>query len=99
MFRITIYYNIFFLTVKVYREDTGLFSPISFFGVTQYTHDDAVEFCKLRNGTLVKIDDEVNYNQVVEFAESFFANISSEFHKSRFWVVTLLNLGATSVSG
>ena len=89
----------FSLTERVYREDSGLFSPVSFFGLIQYTHDVAVKFCKLKNGALVKVDDEVKFNQVLEFAESFFTNLTSEFDKARFWLVALENVSSASVSG
>ena len=79
-----------------FQKDSTLFSPNSFHDTAQYTSDEAVEFCKLNGGNLIKITDGVKFNETVKFAHLVFANITEQLGISaKFWLVNLQNVNVS----
>ena len=78
-------------------DDSGLFFPALIFGPSRYIHDEAQEFCKLNNGSFVKIDSGAKIFEIVEFVHSVFPNVTRELgNEARsFWLVNLQSINVS----
>ena len=69
---------------------------MSFPDKAQYTHDEALEFCRQNGGDLSKITYKVNNKEAVKFAHFVFANSTERLKTStKFELVNLQNVNVS----